>query len=52
MDVEATADGMNAWPDGSLLASSAGDEGEDDGAPAMDMLFPRVIDDARLVGVP
>jgi hypothetical protein len=52
MDVDATADGMNDWHDGSLLTSSSADEGEDDGAPAVDMWFPHVINNARLVGVP
>jgi hypothetical protein len=52
MDVDATADGMHDWHDGSLCISSNGDDGEGGEALAVDRLFPRVIDNARLVGVP
>lgn len=52
MDINATTEGMDNVHDRSLRASLGGDDRQDDGAPAVDVLFPRVIADARLVGVP
>ena len=52
IDVNAPAGGRHDWHDGSLPASAGGHDGEDDGAPAVELLCPRALNNARLVRVP